>query len=170
MTNFQITDLKIEEMIPNNIDGIHISIDNGHRQIILPVMMSGEQFRKWNKGRGGVFSKDVFLWNKGKEYGNYVLLKGEDKKLILRLIEEENLEDFQARKLVQGKLVDKFYMELKNLSENAETQKNLGYIKENDQEDLTLEDSMTMKSTTNNIPPVDNDEAGSGKSISLFDD
>ena len=154
----------MEEMLPNNIDGIHINVEDGKRVINMPIMMTGEQFGRWNKGRGGVFSKDVFKWNKGDEHGNYVMLEGDGKKLILRLIEDENLEDFQMLKLVQGKLVDKFYMKLQDLSEPEE--KN-GYIEENEPEDLVLSESMNINST--NIPPED-EEAGSSKSISLFND
>jgi len=156
----------MEEMLPNNIDGIHINIEDGRRVINMPPLMTGEQFGKWKKSRGGIFSKDVFRWIRGEDHGNYVLLEGEGKKLILRLIEDENLEDFKILKLVQGRLVDKFYMKFKDLSDPEEEN---GYINENDQEDITLlEDSMTINST--NIPHEDDAEAGSGKSLSLFND
>ena len=157
----------MEEMIPNSIDGVHISIVDNVRQIDLPMTMNGEQFGRWKRYRGGVFFRDLYLWNKGDEYGNYVLLEGENKKLILRLITDEEYEDFKERKLVQGKLIDKYYMELKNLSVNEESDQKLGYTDEKD-EDIISEDSMSIKPT--NIPLQDDEEAGSSKSVSLFND
>ena len=170
VTNLQIKDLKIEEIFPINIDGVLVDVKDNIREVGLPITMTGEQFGRWKaKGRGGVFYKDLFNWINGKEHGKYVHIEGEytedEKKIgIFRLIEDEELEDFEAKKLVNGKLVDKFYMELIDLSEFSDNKD--GYIEENQEDDITLDQSMNLN--PNNIPPEE-DEANSGRSISLFD-
>lgn len=133
--------------------------------------MGGEQFGRWKaKGRGGVFYKDLFNHLNGKDHGKYIHVEGEykeDEKYIgiCRIIEDDELPDFEAKKLVNGKYVDKFYMELVNLSEKNENSDE--YIQEN-QGDEEIE-SQPMNLKPNQIPPLDDEEAGSSRSISLFD-
>lgn len=130
--------------------------------------MNGEQFSRWKNGRGGPFYRDLFLWANEKEYGKYVSMEGRDEKLIVRLIDEDEYDDFAARKLVHGKIKDKSFMILQDLSKNTDSEKKNRYIEETlEEEDIISENSMTINQP--NIPQ-DDDEAGSGKSISLFDD
>ena len=77
----------MEEMLPNTIENVHIKAVNGRREINIPITMSGEHFVKWKMGRGGVFFKDIFKWLNNKVFGKYILLEGEGKKAIYRLIE-----------------------------------------------------------------------------------
>jgi len=161
----------MEEIFPININGVEVNVKDNIREIALPITMTGEQFARWKaKGPGGVFYRDLFSWINGKDHGKYVHIEGEynkdEKKIgIYRLIEDEELPDFEAKRLVKGKLVDKFYMELKDLSENSEN--NDGYIEENQEDDIISDQSMNLNS--NNIPQKEDDEANSGRSISLFD-
>lgn len=131
----------------------------------MPINMIGEQWARWKNNKGGVLYRDIFKWTNEKEHGKYLSMESGDEKFIIRLIDEDEIEDFQARKLVHGKIKDKSYMILSNLSKNLEED---GYIKENlEEEDILSENSMIINPP--NIPQED-DEAGSGKSISLFDD
>lgn len=157
----------MEELIPTNIEGVIINVVEKKREINLPVTMGGEQFAKWKKGKGGPFYRDLFLWAKGKEHGKYVSMEYGNEKIIVRLIDDNELDDFQSRKLIHGKLKDKSYMILLDMSKNGELNEKNGYIEENKDEDIISEISMNINPT--NIPQ-DDDEAGSGRSISLFDD
>ena len=164
--NYSIKDLKIEELIPNNIDGVIVSInEDGRRQTNLPFTMTGERYNKWKQDRGGVFHKDVFLWIQKKEHGKYIFMESGNEKLIVRLINDNELENFESRKLIQGKIKDKPYMIFKNLSEIEYVKEENGYIDEILSEELFETDS--MKQTTSNMPPRKT-EVHSSKNISLF--
>jgi hypothetical protein len=165
--NYSIKDLQIEELVPTNIEGVSINVVNKIREIGLPLLMGGEQFTKWKNRKAGPFYRDLFLWAKGRDHGKYVSMEEGDEKLIVRLIDENEYDDFAARKLVHGKIKDKPYMILQNLSKNQDSEEKDGYIKEILEEYITLDNSMNINQP--NIPQED-DEAGSGKSISLFDD
>jgi hypothetical protein len=131
--------------------------------------MNGEKYRTWKKRRGGAFYKDVFEFTRGREHGKYVMVTGEDIEYVIRLIEEEELEDFQARRLVHGKIKDKSFMILHNNSDTPEKdEEEDGYIDENNQEDNENESEHLMIVKPTNIAP-DDEETGSAKSISLFD-
>ena len=161
----------MEKIYPIEIDGVLVEVKDGRREVSLPVTMTGEQFGRWKaKGRGGVFYKDLFGFLNEKDHGKYVHVEGEytenEKYIaICRIIEDEELSDFEAKKLVNGKYVDKFYMELVNLSEKKENSNE--YIQENQGNDEIESQPMNLK--PNHIPPLDDEEAGSGRSISLFD-
>ena len=122
----------MEEIVPNNINGVLVSIKDGMHQLDIPSEMTGEQFAGWKKGRGGVFSKDVYLWNMNKLCGKYILMEGDGKKFILRLIEEDEVKKFKSCKLIEGKVKDKPYMKLVDLSKNAKSKRKFKYIEEID--------------------------------------
>jgi len=157
----------MEELVPTNIEGVSINVVNKVREIGLPLLMGGEQFTKWKNRKGGPFYRDLFLWANGREHGKYVSMEEGKEKLIVRLIDEDEYDDFAARKLVHGKIKDKPYMLLLDLSENGELKEKNGYIEEIAEVGGILDESMTINQP--NIPQED-DEAGSGKSVSLFDD
>jgi len=163
----QVKDLEISELVPNVIDGVTLQIVDGRREAILPPMMTGESFHSWKKRRGGIFYRDLFLWLTGQPHGQYVQASGENLLYILRIIEDDELELFEAKKLLHGKIKDKNVMILINMFELQETEEDLGYIDEllieNNEEE---EDPMISKIT--NIP-LEEDEANSGRSTSLFD-
>lgn len=158
----------MKDLIPTNIEGIVINLIDNKREIILPASMVGEQFSKWKKRKGGVFYRDLFLWIRKKDHGKYVSMESGEEKLIVRLIDDNELDSFNSKKLVHGKIKDKCYMILLDLSENGKLNEKNGYIdEENKDDDLISEISMNINQL--NIPQED-DEAGSGKSISLFED
>jgi len=160
----QVNDIEFESLLPTTVDEVTIKVENGKREIGLPDSMNGEKFVTWKKRRGGIFYKDVFEFSRGRDHGKYVQLIGEDLEYIVRLIDEEELEDFQVRRLIHGKIKDKPFMILHNRSEIEDFDGKDGYINENDPEET--EDFMVIN--TINIPQED-EEAGSAKSISLFD-
>ena len=79
-----IKDMDMDQLIPNNIDGIIIYMEEGRLILEIPSSMTGEGYLRWRRGRGGVFFKDL----KSRK-ANYVLIEGEGEKLIARIIEED---------------------------------------------------------------------------------
>jgi hypothetical protein len=163
----QVKDLKIESLVPNNIDGVTIEIKEGRRETTLPPTMTGESFRSWKKRRGGIFYRDLFLFLTGQPHGKYIQAEGENLLYILRIIDDEELSLFETKHLVHGKIKDQNVMILKNMFETTETEADLGYIEEINQEETEEEDPMIQK--INTITLSDEDEANSGRSVSLFD-
>jgi hypothetical protein len=160
--------MKMEELLPSNIDGVFVSIsDSGKRQTLLPINMTGESYNKWKKGRGGIFHHDVFLWTNKKEHGKYLFMESGEEQIIIRLIDDNELDDFGSRKLIQGKIKDKPYMIFKNLCKVEELKGSNGYIDEIEPEELFEEED--MEQIILNIP-LEEDEDHSSKSMSLFDD
>jgi len=159
-----VKDLNLEDLVPIVIDGITINVVDGKREIALPDIMNGEKFVTWKKRKGGIFYKDIFNLTRGRDHGKYVKLTGENIEYVVRLIDEEEMEDFQVRRLIHGKIKDKSFMILQNNSDIEESDGEDEYINENNPEEIT--DFMVINAT--NIPPED-EEAGSARSISLFD-
>jgi hypothetical protein len=165
----QVKDIHIKDLVPNTIDGVVIQVIDNRRQISLPLTMNGEKFVTWKKKRGGIFYKDLFNWIKGEPYGKYIKASGEDVLLILRIIDDEDLELFQLKKLVHGKIKDQNVMILRNLSENDILEEEPEYIKESGLDNTKeTENDDPMISEIVNIP-LEDEEANSGRSISLFD-
>jgi len=66
---YSIEDIDVKELIPNVIDNFVVAIVDDHHTVILPPNINGQQFTIWNKGRGGVFSRDVLKYSRGNECG-----------------------------------------------------------------------------------------------------
>ena len=49
--NLSIKDVKIEELVPNEIDGIIIGYIDNELQLHLANDITGERYRKWKNGR-----------------------------------------------------------------------------------------------------------------------
>lgn len=128
--NYTLRTLEINEICPNFVDGVVVSIEEGKKRLDLPSSMSSEVFRKWMGGKGGVFSKDLSDFLKGRPVAKYILMEGEGERTILRLIEDEELVSFETRKLVDGKVKDKAYMTLRNLKEEDSLTTSSRYIEE----------------------------------------
>ena len=160
----------MEEILPILVEGVMVRINEGLKELITPYTMTSDQFARWKKSKGGVFTKDVQRWINGKEYGKYVLMSGvhaytnEKFEAICRLIEEDEIDNFKDRKLIDGQIVDKKYMQLKNLTNPEEKS---GYIEETQKISL-LEDDEEMSLKSHHIP-LEDEEASSYRSISLFD-
>lgn len=157
--NYTLKVLSIEELCPNSIDGIVISMEDGKKRMDLPSGMSSDVFRKWFQGKGGVFSKDITCFLKKKPGATYILMEGEGERTILRLIEEEDLLAFETRKLVDGKVKDKAYMVLRTLKEGESLTTSTRYIEEIPE---------IIESDTLDIPQEDEDNLV--QSMQLFTD
>ena len=127
-----VTDVKIQKLIPNVIDNFLVTIFEDHHTILLPLNTTGTQFRAWNKGRGGVFSKDVLNFSLNKSHGKYVLIKSKSLKCIARVISEEEELQFKTMKLVDGQIKDRPYMILKKIENGEKLSSTQRYINEKD--------------------------------------
>lgn len=129
-----VKDVKIEELIPNVIDDFIVTIFEDHHTIVLPLNITGTQFRAWYKAKGGVFSKDVLNFSLNKPHGKYVLIKSKGVNYVARVITEEEELQFKTLKLVDGQIKDRPYMILKKLEEGEKLSSTQRYINEKDME------------------------------------
>ncbi len=162
--NYTLRTLEINEICPNFVDGVVISIEEGKRRLDLPSNMSSDVFKKWLGGKGGVFSQDISNFLKKKPAGIYILMEGEGERTIIRLVEDEELVAFDSRKLVDGKVKDKAYMTLRTLKEEESLTTSSRYIEETPE---VLE--LVLESEPLNIPHQE-DEDSLTQSMQLFSD
>jgi len=158
--NYTLKNLEINEICPNFVDGVVISIEDNQKRMDLPPAMSSDVFKKWFGGRGGVFSKDITNFLKKRPTAKYILMEGEGEKTILRLIEDEELPTFESRKLVDGIVKDKAYMILRNLNEGESLTTSSRYIEET---------SELIESESLDMPHLE-DEDSLVQSMQLFTD
>jgi hypothetical protein len=112
-----IKELTFNEMIPMSFDDVVIHSDDGIHSLTIASYFTKDKLKLWFKGRGGIFSKDYRKFLKeDSTVGKYMLIKDGNEKLIIRIIEDEQLEDFKVAKFVDGKIGDKSYMIFKKLS------------------------------------------------------
>lgn len=163
--NYTIHDLSIREICPNCIECVIISIADNQYLMDIPSNMVGESFKRWLQGAGGIFKKDVSQFLKGKTCGKYILMEGNDERSILRLIEEEELLEFETKRLVHGRVKDKPYMTLRNLGPEQNLTNNLRYIVENP----IVEESEEVLNENDNMPPK-SEEDSLDRAVSLFPD
>jgi len=160
--NHTLRTLEINDLCPNSIDGVVVSIDEDNKlRMDLHSSMSSDGFRKWFQGKGGIFSKDVKAFIKKKPTGTYIIKEGEGERTILRLIEDEEFPDFEIRKLVDGKIKDKAYMVLRTLSEGESLTTSTRYIEEIE---IPIEESEPLDM------PHQDDEDSVIQSMQLFTD
>jgi len=116
--DYSVSDININELIPNVINNVVINVIDGKHTIFLPGDMTSMQFSNFTNGKGGIFSKDVLHYTKGLPYGKYILVEREETNLICRLIEEEEWLKFQVAGLLNGTIKDLPYMILKEVAKN----------------------------------------------------
>lgn len=160
--NFNVTNIKIEQLIPNTFDNILITIFEGHHTLDLPKSMVGLEFKNWLRTRGGIFSKDVLKFTRNKEHGQYVLYEGLKNKFIARLIKDEELLTFESLKLVDGHFKDVPYMILKDVDDENCLTSIKRYI-EVSSDDIQNDVVISSHDSDNN-----DEEAISYNSVSLF--
>jgi len=163
IVNDTITDIKIEQLIPNVIENFIVTIFEGHQTVALPMNITGTEFRAWYKRKGGVFAKDVLQFSLKKPHGKYVLIKGQTLNCVARLITEEEELQFKTMKLVDGQIKDRPYMILKKLEEGEKLSSTQRYINEND---IEPEDNLFVG--TSPVTSQDDDADHHVGSISLF--
>jgi hypothetical protein len=146
--NVIIKDLAISQIIPNLVDDVVVGIFEGKVESYLPRTMSGDKYRRWYLGKGGIFYKDVKNFNNNKSAGQYVLISNNESKFIARLIEEHEFDMFKLRNIIDGTIKDKQYMIVRHLDEDENLIKTARYIKEFD-EDFSTDFKIII---TDNIP------------------
>jgi hypothetical protein len=129
-----VKDVKLEHLIPNVIDDYIVTVFEGHQTIVLPLNITGTQFRSWYKGKGGVFAKDVLNFTFKQPHGKYILIKSKGLNCVARVITEEEELQFRTMKLVDGQIKDRPYMILKKLEEGEKLSSTQRYINEKDVE------------------------------------
>jgi len=165
--NLSIKDVKIDELVPNEVDGIIIGLVDNELQLHLDKDCTGAAYVKWKNGRGGIFYKDLKNWFHNKNHGQYVLLSGEDDKItIARLIEEEEVTVFDTLKLIDGKIKDKPYMRFRTIKLGEKLVKSDRYIEES-KEEMISEHNLILP---NHIASGEASTDSSGSNVSLFDD
>lgn len=165
--NYTIRDLSIREICPNSVDNVIISIsDDNQYHMDLPSHMVGDIFKKWLQGMGGIFKKDVSNFLKGKPCGKYILMESAEERSIIRLIEDEEMVDFEVKHLVHGKVKDKSYMTLRILGPDQSLTNSMRYIVETP---IIEEPEEEVSDENDNMPPkVEEDSLD--RSVSLFAD
>ena len=165
---YSVEDIDIKELIPNVIDNFVVAIVDDHHTVILPPNINGQQFTIWNKGRGGVFSRDVLKYSRGIKPGKYVIIKEANKKFIARVITEEELFQFKTLKLASGQVKDMAYMFLKEIHEGESfTSTRLNF---NDNEEPHISGEEEFISANHEHEVQDEEFENRTGSISLFSD
>jgi hypothetical protein len=167
LDDIKIKDLKISDIIPQSYNDVIITIMDGYHTLHLPPTMEKGKFKTWRKSAGGMFSKDVLNFSRKKEHGKYVLIEGRGERKIVRLIEDEELNEFKHFKLVKGIVKDKPYMILKKLSPGEKLTNTRRYIKENS-EHVEIEETINI--TPQMLSNSDDDYDTNVSSVSLFDE
>ena len=160
-----VTDISIDKLLPNVIDNFLVTIFENHHTILLPDIITGGQFRAWNNGRGGVFSKDVLNYSLNKPHGQYILIKSKKLNCVARVITEEEELQFKTTKLIDGKIKDRSYMILKNLKNNEKITTTQRYINEKE-----IEPEENVFISTPKLSAQNDDFEHHAGSISLFDE
>ena len=163
----EIRDVGIEEICPNVVDNVLVTVIDGHHTLFLPYNFMGIQFKNWKKGRGGRFSRDVLCHSLGKPCGKYVVIKDRDATCVARLIEEDEEEMFRSLKLVDGQIKDKHYMVLKNVGDDAGL---TGTVKYRSERDWMQESIFVYYGPSQHKEIPDDDYDRHTGSVSLFND
>jgi len=173
---YTIKDVKLDEILPNIIDGVAIYNDDNNKgpnfksAIILPCNMNREMFINWLKGKGGILYQDLKDYNiKGIKH-KYAMINKDTERTLVRLIEKDEYEEFNILGLINGKIKDVSYMIIKNLGEDEDIK---SYKKEyiNIQESDSFNEKIIVINTSNEIDNNDNnDYEANMNSISLFAD
>lgn len=167
LRNLIIKDLKMEEMLPQYVNGVAIVIDGqGYHNMVLPVGMDKAKFKTFRKSPGGIFAKDSLRYSKKKEYGKYLLIEGNGERKLIRLIEDGELTVFKSLRLIHGMIKDRPFMLLKNLGDNEKITGTYEYINENSDHE-EVEDEIIIETPNNGL---EDDYETNTYSVSLFDD
>ena len=161
----QVRDLNIKDLVPIKIDGVIIEIIDNKKQLHLPLNMNGEKLFNWRKRSGGVFYKDLSLYLKGYSHGKYIKATGENILLIFRIIEENEINEFQKKRLIYGKLKDKYVMLLKDLLKKDNEEMDYEYINNMGLDEFIDSEEKEIRENLN--IPLDKEEGNSGQN-SLF--
>ena len=144
-----IAEIHIAELIPNVMGNVTIWEKEGEHIVSIPPDMDVMKWRKWILTNAGVFSKDFLAWMRDKRNPKYMIAKSEQYKTVVRLIDEEELLEFESRKLVNGKIKDTYYMHLKTVNNGQNIHGHERYIKENNVNPDDINEKETDKNELN---------------------
>lgn len=164
-SNYNVKDLNISEIVPNEVDGFIVTILDNHHTIMLPPNITGMQFKSWRNGKGGIFSKDVLNFSLNKYHAKYLHLTGPDINCIIRLVSEEEEESFTALNFVDGKIKDKPYTIIRQIGDDNILTSTHKYINEND---VVHEEMFILSKSEKNTQEDDFEQHVN--SISLFNE
>ena len=162
-----IKDLDLGSLVPQAFEYVVVGHKDEKHTLFLDSHVTGEDLKKFRKTRGGVFNRDYLSYLRGKPHGKYVLItehSDHDEKMIVRLIEDEELHIFEDYKLVDGIIKDKPYMVLKIL-ENGKKLTSYEYI---EKENRFHEDADNITEIDEELEETSEDDGPS--SVSLFDE
>lgn len=125
-----VEDIHIVDLIPNVMGKVTITEKEGEHILYIPSDMDSVKWKKWLITAAGVFSKDFLAWLREKADPKYMMIKSSIYKTVIRLIDEEELLLFETRKLINGKIKDRYYMHLKTVGINENLHGHDRYIKE----------------------------------------
>lgn len=160
-----VKDLNINQIIPNMIDNFLITIIDDHHTLVIPSNITGDIFAIWKKNRGGIFSFDVLQYSLNKSHGKYIQIKSNNLNCIARVITDDELNYFESKKIIDGKIKDMHYMILKNLENGQKLSETTQYIYESETTHIENETiNINVQTST-----IDDDAGYHTNSISLLD-
>jgi hypothetical protein len=160
-------DLDIKTVLPIMIDNVIVTIENESHRLYLPTQMGKESYKRWNKGPGGLFSRDLHYMNTGRTSGKYVTFNDHETVTILRLVSEDEVETFESLDLLHLKVGNFLATIIKTYKKGQKLHLADEYIEENN-EDHPLE--VIHINHNNNVENEDDEDYGRTQSVSLFDD
>lgn len=114
--NWTIKKISIEDIMPLAQDNIAVYVIDNRHTIALSSNVGTIALKNFIKSRIGIYSKDIKRYTRGKSIGEYMLLTSETEKLIVRLVKDEELADFELKGFIDGKLKDSKYTVIKKLN------------------------------------------------------
>lgn len=163
--NLSVTDLDIKDLVPQSFDQGVVNIIKDSHMLFLHDNIDMDKFRTFKKSKGGRFNQDVLDYTRNKDHGKYLLIKTNNKKTIVRLIEDEDILLYKTLKLIDGIIKDKPYMLFKTLDESDTLISSMRYIKEINEDVLIDSESIPLPSTE-----LEDVNESRPTSISLFDE
>jgi hypothetical protein len=162
ISNCKINEISLDKLLPNVVDNVLVNINDGKRTVVLNPEMGGVSYKNWLKNKGGIFAKDVRNFTLDKFTGKYVIYESGSEKLVLRMIDDNEILDFEAKRLVSGNLKDTPYMLFKVIENNELTSYKLNKTMPILEEELEVIIDDTDKTT-------DLDDTNYVNNISLFE-
>lgn len=112
----KMTTKNVQELVPGRYKGVMISITNGKHNMVIPETMDRERYGLWKRSPAGIMSRDLMRMRRGKDSSEWVLVESKDLTTLVRLIKEDELEEFEGLKLIHGKIKDSYFMHLKTVN------------------------------------------------------
>lgn len=124
----KITSIDPMDLTPGLYRGVVIKMLENEHILDIPEYMDAVKFRFWKKSPAGILSRDLIRKSRNKEVGEWFLVESENFNTIIRTIKDEELAEFDALKIVHGKLKDSYYMHLKTVPGTKNVNWYSGYI------------------------------------------